>query len=39
VGEYSPGRQSHSDTTLYISFVIIYTKYTGWHQNDSTAHA
>ena len=37
-GRASPGRQSHSDTTLYISLVIIYTKYTGWRQNDSNVH-
>jgi hypothetical protein len=26
-GGFSPGRESHSDTTLYISFVNHYTKY------------
>ena len=36
----SPGRlYSHSDTTLYISFVIRRTKHTGWRQNDFDAHA
>ena len=25
-------------TPLYISLVIIYTKYTGWHQNDFNVH-
>ena len=29
----SPGCESHSDTTLYISLVIIYTKQTGGRQN------
>jgi hypothetical protein len=29
-GNTSPGRQSHSDTTLYISLAILYTTYTGW---------
>jgi hypothetical protein len=41
VGEVFPGLsdiKSHSDTTLYISFVILYTEYTGWCQNDFTAH-
>ena len=35
----SPGRYSHSDTTLYISLVIIPTKYTGWRQNDVNVYA
>jgi hypothetical protein len=35
----SPGRCSHSDTTLYISSVILHTKYTGWYQNDFNVHA
>ena len=34
-----PGRLSHSDTALYISLVILYTKYTGWRQNDFNVHA
>jgi hypothetical protein len=38
-GTCSPGRQRHSDITLYISLVIIHTKYTGWHQNDFNVHA
>ena len=33
-GSISPGYQSHSDTTLYIFLLIIYTKYTAWRQND-----
>ena len=35
----SPGRYSHSDTTLYILLVILHTKYTGRRQNDSNVHA
>jgi hypothetical protein len=35
----SPGRYSHSDTTLYISSVILPTKYTGWCQNDVNVYA
>jgi hypothetical protein len=31
----SPNRCSHSDVPLYISLVIIHTKYTGVRQNDS----
>ena len=38
-GVYSPGCESHSDTTLYLSFVIIDTKYTGWRQGDFNLHA
>ena len=41
-GVGSPGRYRHSDTshtTLYISLVILYTKYTEWHQNDFNAYA
>jgi hypothetical protein len=38
-GESSPGRESHSDTTLYISLVILHTKYTGWCENDFNVHA
>jgi diketogulonate reductase-like aldo/keto reductase len=38
-GEISPGRQSHSDRTLYISLVFLYTKYTGWRQNDFNVYA
>jgi hypothetical protein len=30
----SPGCYNHSDTTLYISSVILHTKYTGWCDND-----
>ena len=33
-GESCPGRYSHSDTTLYISLLILHTKYTGARQND-----
>ena len=29
---------NHSDTTLYISLVIIYRKSTGWFQNDFNVH-
>ena len=35
----SPGRSSHSDTTLYISLVIIHTKYTGWRENGVNFYA
>ena len=28
-GDTSPGRQSHSDTTLYISLVVLYTNMQG----------
>ena len=31
--------QSHSDPTLYISSVILYTKYTRWRQNDCNVYA
>ena len=37
--QVSPGRSSHSDTTLYISLAILHTKYTGWHQNDFNVYA
>jgi D-arabinose 1-dehydrogenase-like Zn-dependent alcohol dehydrogenase len=33
-GLASPGRESHSDATLYISLGITHTKYTGRRQND-----
>jgi hypothetical protein len=29
-GKFRRGRCSHSDTTLYISLVILHTKCTGW---------
>ena len=29
-GWSSPGRESHSKTTLYISLAILHTRYTGW---------
>jgi hypothetical protein len=32
VGASSPGRESQSTATLYISLVILCTKYTGWRQ-------
>jgi hypothetical protein len=38
-GGASPGRSSHSDTTLYILVVIICTKRTGRRQNDFNFHA
>ena len=38
-GYTSPGCSSHSDTTLYISLVILHTKYTGARQNDFNVHA
>jgi hypothetical protein len=38
-GATSPGRQRHSDATLYISFVILHAKYAGARQNDSNVHA
>jgi hypothetical protein len=39
-GSVSRGRQSHSNTILYISLVILYTKYTGnCVRNDFTVHA
>jgi hypothetical protein len=38
-GDTSPGRQSHSDTTLYVSLVIFHTKYTGWRDNDFNVYA
>jgi hypothetical protein len=36
--EGRPGRESHSITTVYISFVILRTKFTGWRQNDFGVH-
>jgi hypothetical protein len=38
-GESSPGRCSHTDTTLYIPLVFLYIKYTGERQNGFTIHA
>jgi hypothetical protein len=35
----SPGRQSHSDATLYMSLVILYTKYAGRRQNEFNVDA
>ena len=35
-GGTSHGRYSHLCTTLYISVVILYRKYTGAHENDFT---
>ena len=35
----SPGRESHSDTTLYISSLILHTEYTGWCENDFNVYA
>jgi hypothetical protein len=37
--ERSPGYVSHSDITLYIPVVILYTHYTGRRQNDFTVCA
>ena len=34
---FSPGRCSHSDTTLYTLLVIRYTKHTWRHQNEPNA--
>ena len=33
------GRQSHLNTVLYISSVILYIKNTGWRQNDFNSYA
>jgi hypothetical protein len=40
-GLASPGRQSHSNTTLCISLVILHTSttYTGRRQNDFNVYA
>jgi hypothetical protein len=38
-GLASHGRQSHSDTTLYISLVILHTKYAGARQHDFNVYA
>jgi hypothetical protein len=38
-GKCSHGRSSHSDTTLYIPLVFIYTKYAGWCRNDFNVYA
>ena len=38
-GAYSPKRCRYSDVPLYISLVIIHTKYTGVRQNDSNVYA
>jgi hypothetical protein len=38
-GGASPGRQSHSDTTLYISSLILHTKYTGARDKDFNVYA
>ena len=38
-GSTSPRRYSHSDTTLCIALVFLYTKYTGWRQNDFNVYA
>ena len=35
----SRGHSSHSGAPLYISLVILHTKYTGWRQNDINVHA
>jgi hypothetical protein len=39
LGTESPGRESHSDATLYLSLVILHTKYTGWDKNDFSVYA
>jgi hypothetical protein len=38
-GGLSPGHHSHSDTTLYISLVVLHTKYTGRRDNDFNVYA
>ena len=38
-GAISPKRQSHSDTTLYISPAVVHTKFTGRCDNDFNVHA
>jgi hypothetical protein len=35
----SPGCKGPSDTTLYVSLVIIHKTYTGWRQNDFSVYA
>ena len=37
-GNMSPGRQSHSNTTLCTSLAIIYSQYTAWRQHDFNVH-
>jgi hypothetical protein len=39
LGAASPGRESHSGTTLHISLLILHTKYTRWHDNGFNVHA
>ena len=38
-GGASRGRSHHSDTTLYIPLVFLYTKQTGWRDNDFNVYA
>ena len=38
-GARSPGRESHPDTTLYISLAILYTTCTGWCPNHCNVYA
>ena len=38
-GTPRPGRESHSDTTLHISLVILHTKYTGWREDECNVYA
>jgi hypothetical protein len=38
-GGASHGGLSHSHTPLYISLVVLHTKYTGRRQNDFDVHA
>ena len=38
-GLTSPGRQSHSNTTLRIALVILHAAYTGRRQNDFDVYA
>jgi hypothetical protein len=35
----SPGRYTHSDATLYISFVVLHTQYTKRRRNDLKVRA
>jgi hypothetical protein len=38
-GTASPGRSNHSNTTLYISLVILHTQHTGRRRNDFNVYA
>jgi hypothetical protein len=39
MGPPSPGHYSHSDTALYISLLVLNTKYTGLRENAVNIHA